>query len=46
MKIAYFDLGFSLEDYAITNTKKYGGGAVVARYLKQLNGLNDLFFHC
>ena len=37
MRIAYFDLGFSQEDYAITNTKKYGGGAVAARYLKQLN---------
>lgn len=35
-KIACFDLGFAQEDYAITNCRKYGGGAVVGRYFKQL----------
>ena len=34
MKIAYFDLGHSKEQYGLSPTK-YGGGAVVARYLKE-----------
>ncbi len=34
MKIAYFDLGFSKEDYSL-NPRKYGGGAVLARYAKE-----------
>lgn len=34
MKIAYFDLGFSKEEYGLRPTK-YGGGAVAARYLKE-----------
>ncbi len=34
MKVAYFDLGFSAEQYGLQPTR-YGGGAVVARYLKE-----------
>lgn len=34
MKIGYFDLGLSIEQYGLYPTR-YGGGAVVARYLKQ-----------
>lgn len=34
IRIAYFDLGLSQEQYGLYPTK-YGGGAVVARYLKQ-----------
>ena len=40
LKIACFDLGYADEDYAITNTKKYGGGAVVGRYFKQLDNFH------
>lgn len=40
LKIANFDLGFAQEDYAITNAKKYGGGAVVGRYFKQIDGFH------
>ena len=34
MKIAYFDLGYSHEQYGLCPTK-YGGGGVAARYLKE-----------
>ncbi len=34
MKVAYLDLGFSKEDYSL-NPRKYGGGAVLARYMKE-----------
>ena len=37
MRVAYFNIGFALEDWAINNAKKYGGD-VVGRYLKQLDG--------
>lgn len=40
LKIACFDLGIAFEDYAITNAKKYGGGAVVGRYFKQLDNFH------
>ena len=40
LKIACFDLGYAEEDYAITNAKKYGGGAVVGRYFKQLDNFH------
>ncbi len=43
MRIAYFDLGFSQEDYSIEPTK-YGGGAVVARYLKQDPSIEMVIF--
>lgn len=36
MRVAYFDLGFSKEDYSV-QPRRYGGGAVVARYLKEDN---------
>ncbi len=41
MRVAYFDLGLSKEDYSI-NPRKYGGGAVVGRYLKEEK---DIEFH-
>jgi len=41
IKIAYFDLGFSKEQYGLKPTK-YGGGAVAARYLKEEK---DIDFH-
>lgn len=34
MRVAYFDLGISAEEYGLQPTR-YGGGAVVARYLKE-----------
>ncbi len=34
MRVAYFDLGFSHEQYGLQPTR-YGGGAVAARYLKE-----------
>lgn len=34
MKVAYLDLGFSREEYCLQPTR-YGGGGVVARYLKE-----------
>ncbi len=34
MRVAYFDLGFSREQYGLQPTR-YGGGAVAARYLKE-----------
>lgn len=34
LKIAYFDLGFSKEQYGLFPTR-YGGGGVAARYLKE-----------
>lgn len=34
IRIAYFDLGFSREQYGLQPTR-YGGGAVAARYLKE-----------
>ncbi len=34
MRVAYFDLGFSREEYSLQPTR-YGGGGVAARYLKQ-----------
>lgn len=34
MRAAYFDLGFSREQYGLQPTR-YGGGAVAARYLKE-----------
>lgn len=34
MKVAYFDLGFSREEYTLQPIR-YGGGAVAARYLKE-----------
>lgn len=34
IRVAYFDLGFSKEQYGLQPTK-YGGGAVLARYLKE-----------
>ncbi len=34
MRVAYFDLGYSREQYGLQPTR-YGGGAVVARYLKE-----------
>lgn len=42
IRIACFDIGFASEDYAITNCKKYGGGALVGRYFKQIDGF-ELF---
>jgi hypothetical protein len=39
MKIAYFDLGYSNESYAL-NTKKYGGAAVVGRHMKQIKDID------
>jgi len=39
MKIAYFNLGFSNELYAL-NAKRYGGAAVVGRYMKQLRDID------
>lgn len=41
IRIAYFDLGHSKEDYSL-NPTKYGGGAVVGRYLKEES---DIDFH-
>ena len=41
MKVAYFDLGWSREEYSLQPTR-YGGGAVAARYLKQDN---EIDFH-
>lgn len=41
MKVAYFDLGYSKEQYGIEATK-YGGGAVMARYMKDEP---DIDFH-
>ncbi len=34
LRVAYFDLAFSAEQYGLSPTR-YGGGAVVARYLKE-----------
>ncbi len=34
IRVAYFDLGFSKEQYGLQPTR-YGGGGVVARYLKE-----------
>lgn len=34
MRVAYFDLGYSREQYGLQPTR-YGGGAVAARYLKE-----------
>ncbi len=34
MRVAYLDLGFSKESYCL-NPTRYGGGAVLARYLKE-----------
>ena len=39
MKIAYFDLGFSNESYAL-NAKRYGGAAVVGRHMKQVKDID------
>src|ERR1041384_3145445 len=35
MRVACFDIGIAEEDYAISNCKKYGGGALIGRYFKQ-----------
>ena len=40
LKIACFDLGYADEDYSILNCRKYGGGAVVGRYFKQLDNFH------
>jgi hypothetical protein len=40
VKVACFDLGYADEDYSISNCKKYGGGAVVGRYFKQLDNFH------
>lgn len=34
MRVAYFDLGYSREQYGLQPTR-YGGGAVLARYMKE-----------
>jgi glycosyltransferase involved in cell wall biosynthesis len=39
MKIAYFDLGFSNESYAL-NANRYGGAAVVGRHMKQIKDID------
>lgn len=39
MRIAYFDLGFSNESYAL-NAKRYGGAAVVGRHMKQIKDID------
>jgi hypothetical protein len=40
MRVAYFDLGLSREEYTL-QPRHYGGGAVAARYLKE----SDVDFH-
>ena len=42
-RIAFFDLGFAKESYKL-NSSKYGGGAVVAKYLNQCNDLDFYLF--
>lgn len=39
MKIAYFDLGFSNESYAL-NATRYGGAGVVGRHMKQIKDID------
>lgn len=42
IKIAYFDLGLSKEDFSL-NPKRYGGAGVIPRYLKECK---DIEFFC
>ena len=43
LRVAYFDLGFSREEYTL-NPRHYGGGAVAARYLKECLDIEFIVF--